>query len=164
LRRSKSGWKARRPGGYERALFEEAFARYSAPEGVSNRYTDTNADVTGTSGTSATGTAEKPVPDGKREKSNNDGPCTGVPVGKGLSEREIDVQAERYADAYYERRDEPDIEAKLNQELRQRLHELGVRPERIETEFRRVIDAVFRVADAQTRRAFDDIQFDGNDA
>jgi hypothetical protein len=85
--------------GYERAQFEEAFARYLASEGVSNRYSGTNADRTGTSGTSGTGTAEKPVPDGKCEKSNNDGLCTGVPVAKGgngrgddkgLSDRDVE--------------------------------------------------------------------------
>jgi hypothetical protein len=69
--------------GYERHQFEEAFARYLASEGVSNRYSGTNADTTGTSGPSGTGTAEKPVPDEKCEKSNNDGLCTGVPVAKG---------------------------------------------------------------------------------
>ena len=69
--------------GYERAQFEEAFARYLASERVSNRYSDTNAENTGTSEDSATGTAEKPVPDGKSQKSNNDGLCSGVPDAKG---------------------------------------------------------------------------------
>lgn len=82
----------------------------------------------------------------------------------GLSTREIDAQAERYADDYHERRDEPNIEAKLNEELRRRLLKLGVLPEHIETEFRRVIEAVFRVSDAQTRREFENMQFDGDDA
>jgi hypothetical protein len=152
------GEKAR---GYERHQFEDAFARYLASEGVSNRYSGTNADNMGTSGTSSTGTAGKSVPDEKCKKSNNDGLCTGVPVGKGvpeekgLSTREIDAQAELYADDFYRRRDEPDIEAELNQELRQRLRNgLGVLPEHVETEFRRVIEAVFRISDARTRQSF----------
>ena len=69
--------------GYYRHQFDDAFARYLASEGVSNRYSATNADATGTSGTSQTATAEKPLADGKREKSNNDGACSGVAVGKG---------------------------------------------------------------------------------
>ena len=154
------GEKAR---GYERHQFEDAFARYLASEGVSNRYSGTNADNTGTSGASSTGTAGKSGPDEKCKKSNNGGLCTGVPVRKGvpeekgLSARELDAQAELYADDFYLRRDEPDIEAELNRELRHRLLDnLRVTPEHVETEFRRIIDAVFRISDARTRQSFEE--------
>lgn len=106
--------------------------------------TSTNADAIGVSDTSTL-------------RKGGNGPL-------GLSTREIDAQAERYGDDYHQRRDEPDIEARLNEELRRRLRMLGVLPEHIETEFRRVIEAVFRVSDAQTRREFEDMQFDGDDA
>jgi Protein of unknown function (DUF3631) len=69
--------------GYFRHQFDEAFTRYLACEGVPNRYRVTNVDSMGTSGPSQTVTAEKPVTDGKLQKSNNNGLRNAVTVEKG---------------------------------------------------------------------------------
>ncbi len=69
--------------GYARSQFEEVFERYLPERGTSNRNTETNAANTGTSGTSQTETSNLDVSVGKSEKSNNDGLCFGVSVGKG---------------------------------------------------------------------------------
>ena len=152
-----------RLSGYKLARFEEAFARYLGPEGVSNLSTSPNPITTGVSDLFATSHPENPREVGKSQKSNNDAVLRGrevgkgVPEEKGLSAREIDAQAELYADDFYRRRDEPDIEAELNRELRQRLRsDLGILAEHVETEFRRVIDAVFRISDARTRQSFEE--------
>ena len=139
--------------GYERHQFEEAFARYLASEGVSNRYSDTNADNTGTSGTSATGTAEKPVPDGKHEKSNNDGLCPGVPDAKGgngqerpigLSQQAIEALADRVRHYAADHVDDADLTASTERSLRYWVAEAGVLPEHVATEAERVMTRVWR--------------------
>jgi hypothetical protein len=153
--------------GYHLGYFTEAFKTYaSASVGDLKCQAVRNAGNTGASSNSEVSDTT-PASDTSKTPTNADGISVsdGLTLRKGgggpngLSTREIDAQAERYADAYYERREEPNIEATLNRELRQRLHELGVRPESIEVEFRRVIDAVFRVADAKTRDALKDIPF-----
>ena len=79
---------------------------------------------------------------------------------KGISGRVIDTLAAWYDDTYHERRDEPGIEAWLDRELRHRLRDdYGVLPEFVETEAKRVIDRVFKLADAATRDALKDIPF-----
>jgi hypothetical protein len=136
--------------GYERHQFEDAFARYLPSKGVSNRYSGTNADNMGTSGTSSTGTAGKSVPDEKCKKSNNDGLCTGVPVrkggseGQGLPEREVDEVAE-WVQAFAARHvGEPDIDALITQALRERLrNKYNVRPEDLDIEAERVMARAF---------------------
>ena len=72
-----------RARGYARHQFEEAFARYLASEGVSNRDGVTNADETGTSALFQSVTARNDVTVPKSEKSNIHGPCHGVTVEKG---------------------------------------------------------------------------------
>jgi hypothetical protein len=99
-------------------------------------------------------TAEKPVTDGKCEKSNNDGVCHGVTDGKGenghegqmgLPYRVIDALGSRYEDDAYRRISGGENEAELDAEARRRLRdEYGVLPEFVEVEFKRVIDAAFR--------------------
>jgi putative DNA primase/helicase len=69
--------------GYTTGQFTEAFERYLAVEGSSNRNTVTNAMDTGTSGMFQTVTREIDVTVQKCEKSNNDGLCYGVTVRKG---------------------------------------------------------------------------------
>jgi hypothetical protein len=139
--------------GYYRHQFEDAFDRYLASEGDSNRYGATNAENTGTSGTPQTATAGKPVADEKSEKSNDDAPCSGVAVGKdgngriepfGLSERILDEVAE-WVRAFAARHvGEPDIDALMRQALRERLlNKYDVRPEDLDTEAERVIARVF---------------------
>jgi hypothetical protein len=62
----------------------------------------------------------------------------------GMSQRTIDRLAAWYEDTFYEHRDEPDIEVRLNRELRRRLREeFGVLAEFIEIEAARVLDRVF---------------------
>jgi hypothetical protein len=141
--------------GYFRHQFEEAFERYLASEGVSNRCSATNADNTGTSGPSQTATAEKPVADGKREKSNNDGLCSGVAVGKGgngktapsgLSDRTVDEAAVWAKEWHYRHRDEPGVDGLLMTALHERLRNTyGVFPEHLDTEAARVIERMYAV-------------------
>jgi hypothetical protein len=70
--------------GYRRNQFDDAFARYLSPvEGDSNRYDATNADETGTSDLFQTVTSDPDVTVSKSQKSNNDGLCNNVTVGKG---------------------------------------------------------------------------------
>jgi hypothetical protein len=69
--------------GYYRHQFEEAWARYLPSGGAPKCNSVTNADGMGTSGTSQSVTAEAVLHFEKPEKSNNDGPCYAVTVGKG---------------------------------------------------------------------------------
>ena len=65
----------------------------------------------------------------------------------GMSERTVDALASWYEQTFYERRDEPEIEASLARELRHRLRdEHGVLPEFIGIEVERVNDRIFRAA------------------
>jgi Protein of unknown function (DUF3631) len=148
------------PRGYQRHQFKEAFERFLAPEGGSNRNTVTNVDRTGTSGPSQSATAENVLHFEKSEKANNDAVCCTVAVQKGgtgpegLSERTIDDLAAWYEQTHYDRRDEPEIAATLDRNLRGRLRdEFGVLREFVETEAKRVIERVFAVVDRRTRDA-----------
>jgi putative DNA primase/helicase len=154
------------PRGYERSQFDDAFSRYSPEKEASNRNSASNADTTGTSDLFQTATGDPDVAVWKSQKSNNDGLCGGVADEKGdmeapgISGRVIDTLAAWYDDTYHERRDEPGIEAWLDRELRHRLcDDYGVLPEFVETEAKRVIDRVFKLADAATRDALKDIPF-----
>jgi Protein of unknown function (DUF3631) len=71
------------PSGYQRHQFQEAWERFLPMEGESNLNTSTNAGGMGTSGQFQTSTSESNVEVGKSQKSNNDGLCLGVEVGKG---------------------------------------------------------------------------------
>jgi Protein of unknown function (DUF3631) len=62
-----------RLAGYRLARFEEAFARYLAPQGVSNLSISPNPTTTGVSDAFATSHPDNGREDGKCEKSNNDG-------------------------------------------------------------------------------------------
>ena len=79
------------PKGYLLEHFKEAFARYLGPEGASEPLHRYNADEMGTSELFQTATAETDVADRKCEKPNNDGPCSGVAVRKGVSGEEREV-------------------------------------------------------------------------
>jgi putative DNA primase/helicase len=68
--------------GYYLHRFQEALSRYLPPEGVSQPSHRNKCDEMGTSGPSQTVTPERDVTDAKCEKSNNDGLCYGVTVGK----------------------------------------------------------------------------------
>jgi hypothetical protein len=64
----------------------------------------------------------------------------------GLSVHQIGWLASWYYESAYSRRDEPEIEAKLNRELRHRLTtEFGVFSEHVSAEFERVKDQVFKM-------------------
>jgi putative DNA primase/helicase len=72
--------------GYMLHQFDDAFARYlylEAPGGDPNRNTGTSSITTGISEPFQTGTENINVPVQKREKPNNDGLYSGVPVQKG---------------------------------------------------------------------------------
>jgi putative DNA primase/helicase len=68
--------------GYVFKHFEDAFARYLPPEGVSEPLQRYNADEMDTSFTFQTATPDPDVADGECEKSNNDGACSIVAVSK----------------------------------------------------------------------------------
>ena len=158
--------------GYHLGQFDEAFKTYASPSpGNSKCLSVGNA---GNSGTSRNSKVSEAPPASDTSETTTNADAIGVsdtstlrkggngPLG--LSTREIDALAERYGDDFHDRRDEPNVEHKLDEELRQRLRMLGVLPEHVGTEFRRVKDTVFRVADARTRREFEDMPFDGDDA
>jgi putative DNA primase/helicase len=116
--------------GYERALFEDAFARFLPEQGGSNRLSVTNPITTGTSDLFQTVTAKNDVTVENCEKSNNDGLCDGVTVGKGgngharpnqFDARALEDTAEWYLNALRSRQGEPGIEAILAQALGERL-------------------------------------------
>jgi putative DNA primase/helicase len=158
------------PNGYLATLFDDAFARFCPEGGVEPEHRN-KADEQRASETFQTGTFSPDVPVAKCEKSNNDGQSSGVPVVKGgigakgtskraidatdgaaaqratheigLPQRRIDALSEWYEDTFYERRDEPEITATLDRELRLRLDEHGVLPEFIEVEAERVIERIF---------------------
>jgi hypothetical protein len=69
--------------GYVLEEFKEAFERYLPPEGDSEPLPRYYADEMGTSGPFQSATDDQEVADGKFKKSNNDGPSSGVAVGKG---------------------------------------------------------------------------------
>ena len=149
--------------GYGRHQFDEAFERYLSPrEGDGNRYAGTNAMDEGLLDISQPVQPEGPYRLENAGKPSNDSICTGVPVGKGetgdkgLSAPTIDALADWYDETHYSRRDEPEIEARLDQELRCRLREeYGVFPEFIETEAERVKERFFSVVDTHDARSAD---------
>jgi putative DNA primase/helicase len=138
--------------GYQRSQFDEAFERYLSPtEGGSKRNNVTNPDNTGASDLfrSVTDGAEVTVPNS--QKPNNDGPCYVVTVEKGgngsarvsrLSDAEIDELRAWTVAFDWQHRNQPDA---LAQALRERLcNRYDVRPNDLEAEAARVMDAVFR--------------------
>ena len=78
----------RTPKGYYLNQFEEAFSRYLDPEEASEPQHRNNADEMGTSELFQSATADADVAVRKCEKPNNDGPCCGVAVQKGVSGEE----------------------------------------------------------------------------
>jgi hypothetical protein len=70
------------PRGYMFGQFGDAFDRYLAPEGVSNRNSETNVDKPDTSWPFQTATQEGDVALPECEKSNNDALSCGVAVEK----------------------------------------------------------------------------------
>jgi putative DNA primase/helicase len=151
----------KRGRGYLLSQFTEAFERYLSPEGGAQPCSRDKCDEMGTSGPSPTVTLENDVTVEKCEKSNNDGLCHAVTVQKGgtgeeahippgnggvpgMSGRTIDAYAEWYSDcAHRDQRGGGLDTDRLDAELRQKLAE-RVLPEYVETEFKRVIEAVFR--------------------
>ena len=85
----------KRPKGYVFKHFEEAFTRYLPPEGASEPLNRYNADETGTSDLFQTAQPNPDVAVRKCEKSNNDGPCSGVAVAKGGSSEKTHVRTTR---------------------------------------------------------------------
>ena len=85
----------KRPKGYVFKHFEEAFTRYLPPEGASEPLKRYNADETGTSDLFQTAQPNPDVAVRKCEKSNNDGPCSGVAVAKGGSSEKTHVRTTR---------------------------------------------------------------------
>jgi Protein of unknown function (DUF3631) len=71
------------PKGYILERFKEAFARYLGVEGAFEPPQPYKADEMGTNDLFQTATAKTDVADEKCEKSANDGPCSGIAVGKG---------------------------------------------------------------------------------
>jgi putative DNA primase/helicase len=154
---------AETPSGYFRHQFKEAWERFLAPTGQFKPQHLNKYDEIRTSDAFQSSTAETDVEVAKCEKSNNDGLCLGVEVGKGdlgewarasdgnglapgLSQRTIAEFAEDYTETTYRlNREGGDIDsAALDADLRRRLAEM-VLPEFIETEFERVMAEVFRV-------------------
>jgi hypothetical protein len=74
--------------GYMRHQFDEAFARYLPDFSGSNRNSETNADMTGTSDLFQTETFNPGVSVPKSQKPNNDGQSFGVTVGFGKNSQE----------------------------------------------------------------------------
>jgi Protein of unknown function (DUF3631) len=151
------------PNGYYRHQFVEAWERFLSPTGEFKPEHRNKCDEMGTSDLFQSGTAETDVPVRKCEKSNNDGLCSSVPVGKGelgewarasngngrapgLSRRTITELAEDYTETAYRQNNEGvGIDSRaLDANLRRRLAEM-VLPEFVEVEFDRVMAEVFRV-------------------
>jgi Protein of unknown function (DUF3631) len=152
------------PKGYILKQFEEAFARYLPSEWASEPLHRYKADETGTSEHFQTATKESDVADWKCEKPNNDGHCSVVADGKGgngqnvrsplgnepgLSLRTIRELADAYQErtyAQYQESGSTDVDHRpLDAWLRRQLAELGVFPEFVEIEFKRVMDVVFAI-------------------
>jgi putative DNA primase/helicase len=74
---------SKRPKGYRRAQFEEAWERYLAAEGATEPLNRYNADEMGTSHAFRTATSESEVADQKCEKPLRPNDCSGVAVQKG---------------------------------------------------------------------------------
>jgi hypothetical protein len=150
------------PRGYYRYQFEEAFERFLPPKEGFKAQQRNKCDEMGTSELFQSATESEMLHFEKREKSNNDGLCCGVAVGKGdlgerarasdgngraigLSQRTIAELAEDYTEAAYRQHNEADIDSRaLDADLRHRLAEM-VLPEFVEVEFDRVMAEVFRV-------------------
>ena len=120
----------RRIAGYRLARFDEAFARYLGPEGVSNLSPSPNPTTTGVSDRFATSRPENPREVSKSQKPNNDGLRRGGEVAKGgngqtranrFSAEALEDTAEWYLGVLRRRRGEPDLEAIVDQALRERL-------------------------------------------
>jgi hypothetical protein len=153
------------PKCYVLARFEEAFARYLPPDGASEPLHRHKADGMDTSDLFQTATPEPDVADRQCEKPANDGACSGVADGKGdqgqhahagdgnglapgLSPHTITDLAEAYNERAYANAQENEGDTRtveLDAWLRQRLADEMVLPEFVETEFRRIMDEVFRV-------------------
>jgi putative DNA primase/helicase len=153
-----------RVNGYVCAHFEEAFGRYLGSEGVSQPDNWMECDAIRTSENSQPDSPEQASPVVKCEKPNNDGLPSGCLVAKGgkgdarmsnpfndgvgISTRRIRDLAEQYQERAYANAQATDGHtrtADCDAWLRQALAEEGVFPEFINTEFRRVLDEVFRV-------------------
>jgi hypothetical protein len=157
--------------GYKRAQFEEAFARYLPPKGDSNRADVQMPGNTGTSDDSKACSQGDDCTVAKCEKPNNDGlmhvctvakggqkasaPSKGAAKGApppsngdamGLSIRTIGELALEYESRSYATYQETGtIESgSIDAWLRQQLAGMTI-PERIEFEFKRVMDTVFAV-------------------
>jgi Protein of unknown function (DUF3631) len=147
-------WAEVRLRGYRRAHFEDAFARFSPPPPDPKCPSVQNPINTGTSENFKVSKGETVGTLSKCEKSNNDGLLDTWTLSKGggggnghksgLSQRDIDAHADWYQEsAYAQMQEGGDVNAAaLDAELRRRLAG-QVLPEHIETEFRRVMDAVF---------------------
>jgi Protein of unknown function (DUF3631) len=151
------------PSGYFRHQFKEAWERFLSPEGEFQPQHLNKSDEIRTSNAFQSSTTKTNVEVAKCEKSNNDGLCLGVEVGKGkpggkgvsqpsnggasgLSRRTITELAEDYTEAAYRQNNEGagiDSHA-LDADLRRRLAEM-VLPEFVEVEFERIMAEVFRV-------------------
>jgi putative DNA primase/helicase len=163
----------RRPKGYRHHVFQDAFARYLGPQGVSEPLNRYFTDEMRTSGTFQSATDHPEVAVQKREKSNDDGLSSGVAVQKGetgnaracdegnghapvapperrngrdvgLSEREIEKLA-----AWYENQADAFRDGSI--EIDQEALDIGLRrvlaekvlPEQVEREVVRVMERVF---------------------
>ena len=152
------------PRGYYRKQFEEAWERFLSPEGGFKAQQRNKADEIRTSGAFQSATAKSDVAVSKCEKSNNDGLCCGVAVGKGgkgngsasspsadgvgISAWHIHQLSDEYQDRAYANSQETGGDtrtAECDAWLRQKLADEGVLPESIEVEFQRVMAQVFRV-------------------
>jgi hypothetical protein len=137
--------------GYQRKDLENAFERYLSPK--SQRDSGTEPDLPEQIGDFDSVTPGRRPAVKNPQKSNNEGPCPTVTLSKGgngqlgqkgLSEREIDEDAEWADEWRYQHRDEPDVDAILAQKLRERLrNKRHVFPENLEIEAERVMTRLF---------------------
>ena len=137
-----------RISGYRLARFDEAFERYLGPEGVSNLSASPNPTTTGVSDLFATSPPKNPGEVSKSQKSNNDGLWRGGEVEKGgngyagpnrFTATALDDTCEWYLGVLRRRSGEPDLEAVLDQALRERLfNKYDLSPADLETEVARV--------------------------
>jgi hypothetical protein len=148
-----------RVSGYVRAHFEEAFERYSPPEGVSQPDNRTESHEMGTSGISQPDALGAECPVAKSQKPNNDGLPFGCPVAKGgngqnahtgtesgLSPSRIRELVEWYEDQGHQRYCDGNLNtAELDAELRLIIREEVAFPEHVEIEFERIMQLVFAV-------------------
>ena len=152
------------PAGTTGHQFEEAWERFLSPEGGFKPQHRNKADEIRTSDAFQSATAKSDVAVAKCEKSNNDGLCCGVAVGKGdkgngsasspsadgvgISAWHIHQLSDEYQDRAYANSQETGGDtrtAECDAWLRQKLADEGVLPESIEVEFQRVMAQVFRV-------------------